>query len=164
MIRLTAKNVIALHKQMIEKTGGSYGVRDEGLLESALASPFMTYDQIELFPSVYQKAARLCFGFVKNHPFIDGNKRIGTQLMLILLKKSGIELFYTQEELIEVILHVADGTIGYEELLTWCLNIVNALSPNPHRIQCHHEDKSRQRRENHQTLPRAFLAFRQKLR
>ena len=85
MIRLTAKNVIALHKQMIEKTGGSYGVRDEGLLESALASPFMTYDQIELFPSVYQKAARLCFGFVKNHPFIDGNKRIGTQLMLILL-------------------------------------------------------------------------------
>ena len=109
MIRLTAKNVIALHKQMIEKTGGSYGVRDEGLLESALASPFMTYDQIELFPSVYQKAARLCFGFVKNHPFIDGNKRIGTQLMLILLKKSGIELFYTQEELIEVILHVADG-------------------------------------------------------
>lgn len=59
MIRLTAKNVIALHKQMIEKTGGSYGVRDEGLLESALASPFMTYDQIELFPSVYQKAARL---------------------------------------------------------------------------------------------------------
>lgn len=55
MIRLTAKNVIALHKQMIEKTGGSYGVRDEGLLESALASPFMTYDQIELFPSVYQK-------------------------------------------------------------------------------------------------------------
>ena len=104
MIRLTAKNVIALHKQMIEKTGGSYGVRDEGLLESALASPFMTYDQIELFPSVYQKAARLCFGFV-----------------LILLKKSGIELFYTQEELIEVILHVADGTIGYEELLTWVL-------------------------------------------
>lgn len=121
MIRLTAKNVIALHKQMIEKTGGSYGVRDEGLLESALASPFMTYDQIELFPSVYQKAARLCFGFVKNHPFIDGNKRIGTQLMLILLKKSGIELFYTQEELIEVILHVADGTIGYEELSTWVL-------------------------------------------
>ena len=121
MIRLTAKNVIALHKQMIEKTGGSYGVRDEGLLESALASPFMTYDPIVLFPSVYQKAARLCFGFVKNHPFIDGNKRIGTQLMLILLKKSGIELFYTQEELIEVILHVADGTIGYEELLTWVL-------------------------------------------
>ena len=66
-------------------------------------------------------AAYLHDELVRIHPFIDGNKRIGTQLMLILLKKSGIELFYTQEELIEVILHVADGTIGYEELLTWVL-------------------------------------------
>ena len=92
MIRLTAKNVIALHKQMIEKTGGSYGVRDEGLLESALASPFMTYDQIELFPSVYQKAARLCFGFVKNHPFIDGNGRTSRLLMNLYLLRNGYTL------------------------------------------------------------------------
>ena len=63
MIRLTAKNVIALHKQMIEKTGGSYGVRDEGLLESALAESFMTYDQIELFPSVYQKSCQTVLWF-----------------------------------------------------------------------------------------------------
>lgn len=77
MIRLTKNQVIALHKSLIEATGGTDGVRENGLLESALEAPFQTFDGNDLYPTLIQKAARLGYSLVLNHPFIDGNKRIG---------------------------------------------------------------------------------------
>lgn len=109
MILLTKKQVLMLHAQLIESTGGSDGIRDEGLLDSALESPFQSFGGEELFPSIQAKAARLCYGLVKNHAMIDGNKRIGAHTMLVFLAVNGYELKYTQKELVDLILDVADG-------------------------------------------------------
>lgn len=119
---LTKSQLILLHEQLIEETGGSPGLRDEGLLESALSAPYQTFASYAPYPTVQQKAARLGYGLVMNHPFIDGNKRIGAHAMLTLLALNGIELVYTQAELIRVILDVAAGKIGYEDLLMWVLD------------------------------------------
>lgn len=122
MKTLTKHQLVLLHEQLIEETGGSRGLRDEGLMESALSAPFQAFASYTPYPTVQQKAARLGYGLVMNHPFIDGNKRIGAHAMLTLLALNGIELVYTQAELIRVILEVAAGKIGYEDLLMWVLN------------------------------------------
>ena len=121
MIKLTKKQIIMLHAQLIKETGGSPEIRDEGLLDSAIEAIYQTFDSRELYPSLQAKAARLCYGLVKNHPFADGNKRIGAHAMLILLCLNGFELNYTQEQLFTVILGLADGSISYEELFHWVL-------------------------------------------
>ena len=111
-----------LHEQLIKETGGSSGVRDCGLLESAIEAPFQTFDDLELFPTVQEKAARLGFGLIRNHAMVDGNKRIGTHAMLVFLALNGIKLQYTQKELYPEILEVAAGEKNYEDLLAWILN------------------------------------------
>ena len=121
MIKLTKRQILKLHEQLIRETGGSDGLRDEALLESALEAPFQSYGDQELFPTIQAKAARLGFGLIKNHAMVDGNKRIGTHAMLVFLAINGIELQYTQQELYTEILAVASGQIGYEELLRWIL-------------------------------------------
>lgn len=121
MIRLTKKQVLMLHTQLIESTGGCDGVRDDGLLDSALESPFQSFGGEELYPSIQAKAARLCYGLVKNHAMLDGNKRIGAHAMLVFLAVNGYELDYTQKELADLILDVADGKQGYEDILAWIL-------------------------------------------
>lgn len=77
MKRLTKEQVLLLHSQLIQEFGGSDGLREEGLLESALASPFQSFGGEDLYPSIQAKAAQLGYGLIKNHPFLDGNKRIG---------------------------------------------------------------------------------------
>ena len=114
-----------LHSALIKETGGSDGVRDYNLLESAVENPFQSFDGEELYPTIQAKAARLGYGLIKNHCMLDGNKRIGTHAMLVLLALNGIELKYTQKELYETILQVADGSITYEELLKWVLEHQN---------------------------------------
>lgn len=121
MIKLTKGQVILLHAQLIQETGGSDGIRDESLLESALHAPFQSYGGTESFPSLQQKAARLGFGLVKNHAFVDGNKRIGAHVMLVFLALNHIELEYTQEELSNTILKVASNEVSFEGLLQWIL-------------------------------------------
>ncbi len=121
MIRLTKKQVLMLYTQLVESTGGSDGIRDEGLLDSALESPFQSFGGEELYPSIQAKAARLCYGLVKNHAMVDGNKRIGAHTMLVFLAVNGYELKYTQNELVDLILDVADGKKVYEDLLKWIL-------------------------------------------
>ena len=121
MIRLTKRQILKLHSQLIEETGGSDGLRDEGLLESALEAPFQSYGDQDLFPTIQAKAARLGYGLIKNHAMVDGNKRIGTHAMLVFLTINGIELRYSQRELYEEILGVAAGQIDYEALLKWIL-------------------------------------------
>ena len=121
MIKLTKEQVLMLHSHLIEATGGSNGIRDERLLESALESPFQSYAGEELYPSIQAKAARLCYGLVKNHAMVDGNKRIGAHVMLVFLAINGYELSYTQTELSNVILGVASDEKSYEDILQWLL-------------------------------------------
>ena len=112
MIKLSKEQVILLHERLIEATGGSNGIRDNGMLDSALANPFQSFGDKELYPSVQAKAAQLCFGIVKNHPMVDGNKRLGTHVMFVFLALNGYELSYTQKELSDTILDLASGKIG----------------------------------------------------
>lgn len=121
MIILSKEQVIALHTQLISKTGGLDGIRDDSLLESALNAPFQSFDGIDVFPSIQQKAARLAFGLIKNHAFIDSNKRIGVHTMLVFLALNKIELDYTQDELSDTVLKIAAGQLDFEELLQWIL-------------------------------------------
>ena len=121
MIRLSKSQVLLLHEQLVAETGGSPGLRDEGMLDSALNAPFQTFGGEDVYPSLQQKAAHLCFGLVKNHPFVDGNKRIGAHVMLVFLALNGIELQYTQTELSDIILQLAAGTIQSFDLLNWIL-------------------------------------------
>ncbi len=122
MIVVSKQQIIAMHHALIMETGGLDGLRDEGLLESAITAPFQTFDSTELFQSVHQKAARLACGLVQNHPFLDGNKRIGAHAMLVFLALNGISLFYTQDELASVFLKMAAGKIDYDDLLQWVID------------------------------------------
>ena len=121
MIRITKKQVLMLHKQLIDVYGGSHGVRDENLLESALETPFQSFRGEELYPSIQAKAARLCYGLVKNHSMVDGNKRIGAHALLVFLALNGRELEYTQKELSDIILEIAAGSKECDDLLQWII-------------------------------------------
>ncbi len=119
MIRLTKQQVIMLHQDVIAQSGGSPEIRDEGLLDSALNAPFQTFAGMELYPTIIDKAAHLGYSLIKNHAFVDGNKRIGTHVMLAFLMLNGIDVDYEDEELIQLILGVAAGEISSEQLLAW---------------------------------------------
>ena len=119
MIILSKEQVMKLHASLIKATGGSEGIRDEGMLDLALNNPFQSFGGKELYPSIQAKAARLCFGLVKNHAMLDGNKRLGTHVMLVFLALNGYELSYSQKELSDMILALASGDIGEKELLQW---------------------------------------------
>ena len=125
MKKLSKKQILMLHTQLIQQTGGSDGVRDYNLLDSALENPFQSFGGEELYPTIQAKAARLGYGLIKNHCMIDGNKRIGTHAMLVFLVLNGIELKHTQKELYETILDIAAGKIEYEDLLQWVLDHQN---------------------------------------
>lgn len=122
MIKLTQEQILMLHTELISATGGTDGVRDFGLLSSALNAPFQQFDNADLFPTIQQKAARLGYGLIKNHAFVDGNKRIGVHTMLVFLEINGITLEYTQKELYTTVLDIASGKADVEELTTWILN------------------------------------------
>lgn len=121
MIILSKEQILMLHSQLIEATGGSDGIRDEGMLESAISNPFQTFGGKELYPSIQAKVAQLCYGLVKNPPMIDGNKRIGTHSMLVFLALNGYELQYTQRELSDTILSVAAGKLDATDILKWII-------------------------------------------
>ncbi len=119
MKMLTKEQILLLHQDLIDAFGGESGLRDSSLLESALGAPFQTFEGEMLYPTLQAQAARLGYGLVENHPFVDGNKRIGAHAMLIFLALNGVELEYSQQELIDVILSVAAGKIDFEEFLDW---------------------------------------------
>ncbi len=121
MIILSKEQVLKLHTSLIKTTGGSDGIRDEGMLDLALNNPFQSFGGKELYPSIQAKAARLCFGLVRNHAMLDGNKRLGTHVMLVFLALNGYELSYNQKELSDVILALASGNIGEKEILQWII-------------------------------------------
>jgi death-on-curing protein len=119
MIKFSKEKVKLLHQLISEETGGSVGIRDEGLLESALEGAFATFDGKDLYPSKEEKGARLGYTLMSNHAFVDGNKRIGMYVMLTFLEVNGIKIEATNEEVAETGLAVATGTMKYEELLKW---------------------------------------------
>ena len=119
MIRFSKEKVKLLHQLLAEATGGSIGVRDEGLLDSALESAFSGFGDQEFYPSKEEKGARLGHALISNHAFVDGNKRIGTYIMLTFLEMNGIRIHCSDEELVHIGLSVADGSMRYEELLQW---------------------------------------------
>lgn len=119
MKKLSKDQVLALHAELIYETGGIEGLRDEGLLDSALSTPFQSFGDVDMFPSLQQKGARLGYGLIRNHAFVDGNKRIGAHVMLIFLALNGIELEYTQEELSNMVLEIATGNSQFEDMVKW---------------------------------------------
>ena len=121
MKRLSKEQVIALHNALVDATGGTTGLRDEGLLESALNTPFQSFGDTDVYPSIQQKGARLGFGLIKNHAFLDGNKRIGAHAMLVFLALNGVELEYTQKELSDMVLSVASGELSFDDMVKWVI-------------------------------------------
>ena len=119
MIIFSKEKVLLLHKIMAEATGGSVGLRDEDLLDSALESACAGYGDKEFYPTKEEKGARLGYTLISNHAFVDGNKRIGMYVMLSFLEMNGIRIKCTDEELVYAGLSVADGSMGYDELLQW---------------------------------------------
>ena len=116
---LSKRQILMLHTALIAQTGGIDGVRDEGLLDSAINALFQTFAEQDLYPTVLEKAARLGFGLISKHPFLDGNKRIGAHAMLTFMGVNQINLCCTDEELISLILQVASGRLDYDGMLEW---------------------------------------------
>ena len=119
MIKFSKERVLLLHRLLVEQTGGEQGIRDLGLLESALEACYATFDGKELFPTKEEKAARLCAGLVSNHAFVDGNKRIGIYVLMSFLEVNGISIEATDDELVKIGFALAQGDVQYEDLLVW---------------------------------------------
>jgi death-on-curing protein len=113
---LTSDEVLAIHAHLIERYGGSPGIRDRGLLQSALAMPEATYSAQELHPTLEEKAAAYLFHLVKNHPFVDGNKRVALAVALAFLRMNGIRIRATDDELVELVLGAAEGRVSKAEI------------------------------------------------
>jgi len=121
MIFFEYEQVVKIHRSLIEKTGGMDGIRDAQLLDSALKTPFQTFGRNNLYPDILDKASQLCYSLIENHPFIDGNKRIGVHLMLLFLKLNNIEVNYSQQELIDFGLDIASGKMSKNDIKGWII-------------------------------------------
>lgn len=116
---INVHTAIAIHRLLIDGFGGSDGVRDNNLLESALARPFQTFDGVDLYPTAYLMAAAILESILINHPFIDGNKRTAFLLMNIILEQSHISLTASQEEMYEFIIRVISERPSIETVAIW---------------------------------------------
>ena len=119
MIFLTTNEIVELHKKVIASTGGSHGIRDFALLESAIQGCYQSFGGEDLYPGVINKAARMAFAICKNHPFVDGNKRVAITAMLVLLRMNGLTQRFDQHELISLGLGIADSTVNHESIIKW---------------------------------------------
>lgn len=119
MIKFSKEKVLLLHQLIAEETGGSIGIRDEALLESALEGAFAGFGDKEFYPTKVEKGARLGYTLISNHAFVDGNKRIGMYVMLTFLEVNGIRMSCTNEEVAATGLAVAGGEMDYDQLLNW---------------------------------------------
>lgn len=119
MYYISLDAALALHWRIIQTSGGSMGLRDHSGLESAIAQPHMTFDGKDLYPTVEEKAAALCFSLIQNHPFVDGNKRVGHAAMEVFLISNGYRIDATVDIQEQIILGVASGEVCREQLVEW---------------------------------------------
>lgn len=123
MIKFDDDKVLLLHRLLTQETGGSDGVRDIGLLNSALESIYATFDGKELYPTKEEKAARLGYSLISNHAFVDGNKRIGMYAMLTFLEANGIHIDVENKEIARIGWAIASGKMKYDDVLKWVLDV-----------------------------------------
>jgi len=116
---LTAQQILFIHSRLIDETGGKYGLRDLGLLASASERPKATFDGQDLYPDIYTKAAALMESLVGNHPFVDGNKRVGITAVALFLQLNGYHLKTTNDELERFALSVASGKESADSITVW---------------------------------------------
>ena len=125
MITISEKDILAIHQLIIEQSGGSHGLRDAGLLNSAVNAPFQTFEGKDLYDSIEEKAAHLGYSLVNNHPFIDGNKRVGILAMATFLEINGCILYCSDGEIVSLGLSLADGSCSIDNLITWLQEHLN---------------------------------------
>ncbi len=124
---LTINEILIVQEKLIENYGGSFGVRDIGLLESSLAQPKMTFDGKELYPTLVEKAGILGFCLINNHCFIDGNKRIGHAAMELFLLKNGYEIVDDIDHQEKVIMSLANGEFTKKDFFKWLKNKIKNI-------------------------------------
>ena len=116
---ISVKEAVSIHDILIDKFGGAKGLRDKGTLESALSRPHMTFEKQDLYPTPVQKAAAILESIVKNHPFIDGNKRTGYVLMRLTLMEAGMDIEANQDDKYEFVISVSKGELGFDQIKNW---------------------------------------------
>lgn len=119
MRTLSVSDIVLLHRKLIDQTGGSHGIRDSGLVESALKRAQASFDGKDLYHTLESKIAAITYGLVNNHGFVDGNKRIGIAAMLLLLQINGYFLAYSQDDLIQLGLGIASDSVSEAEIIQW---------------------------------------------
>ena len=119
MLYLTPQQTLFIHYRLIETTGGLHGVRDIGALQAAVARPQVTFDNIDLYPDLFAKAAALMESLIKNHPFVDGNKRTAITATGVFLRGNGSLLAASQDELYDFTMKMAEGKAGQVEAEAW---------------------------------------------
>lgn len=121
MKKISRDQVLKLHSMVIKQSGGIDGIRDNGLLDSALNMPFQSFNNEELYPSIQGKAARLCYSIINNNPFIDGNKRIGILAMLVFLNINHVIIQCKDDDIIDLGLGVASGKYNSSYIMEWII-------------------------------------------
>ena len=121
MKSLSLETVIAMHSELIAQTGGLDGVRDANMLDASVNSPFHTFGGQYLYPTIQSMAAHLAFSLIKNHPFLDGNKRIGILSMLVFMEINNLPVTCTDDELVSLGLGLAESSIDESDLIEWII-------------------------------------------
>jgi death-on-curing protein len=119
MKTISIEEILVFHKKIMDRTGGAFGIRDLGLIESALNKALLTFDGRDLYQKTEEKISVITYALIKNHGFVDGNKRIGIAVMLLLLRLNRINITYKQEELVELGFGIADGSRKEEDIKNW---------------------------------------------
>jgi death on curing protein len=122
MIKLDTTQVLYLHNVMCKATGGSCELRDIGTLESALYHAYASFEGKDFYPTIEEKAARQAYGIIRNHPFLDGNKRTGLFVMLVFLELNSIKLYFSQSELVELGMGIAEGKTDSKQITKWIID------------------------------------------
>ena len=122
MITFLLEDIIDFHNDLEQNSIVSAGIRDKSLIESAVNAPFQTFDNMELYPTIEEKAAHLFYGLVKNHGFIDGNKRVAVHAMFIYLSLNYIFFDYTVDEMEKLVIGLADGSLNADDVVEWIYN------------------------------------------
>jgi len=125
---VTLAEVVELHRRLLQATGGAPGIRDLGALESAVVQPKATFGSADLYPTLVDKAAALCFALIQDHPFVDGNKRVGHAAMETFFILNGAEIDASVDDQERLILDLAAGRIDRAHLIDWLRQHLTSLA------------------------------------